>query len=104
MKLGLNLLNVVTVVLKFSVKYLRFWFRNILLDSFMTAAIFDNEHKKNNSNSQLQSTTSLNSLSQFVATFDLIDRSNKQTEVQNLDLSKMVIYIIIQSNTYLVRL
>ena len=57
----------------------------------MTAAILDNEHKKNSSYSQMQSVAPLNSLSQFVANFDLIDRESKQTEVQSLDLSRMVI-------------
>lgn len=56
----------------------------------MTAAILDNEHKKNSSYCQLDSAAPLNSLSQFVASFDFIDRANKQSELQSLDLSKMV--------------
>lgn len=92
-KVGLNLSRSESDYLKENRAKLIQFYRNILLDSFMTAAILDNEHKKNNSYSQLQSATPLNSLSQFVANFDFIDRANKQTEAQNLDLSKMVIFL-----------
>jgi hypothetical protein len=66
----------------------------------MTAAILDNEHKKNSSYCQLDSAAPLNSLSQFVASFDFIDRANKQSELQSLDLSKMCICEIDGGNLF----
>ena len=56
----------------------------------MTASIVENEYKRSGIYSKPQSMVSLNSLSKFLANFDVVERTNKQEYAHSIDLSSMV--------------